>query len=240
MPARAKFFGINEIMEVFENEAKKPYWALYEGKTLHRNYTGEDMQEALTTLQNELTILRNRKFTNVFILHPHTVKLAKGDSVYSIDQKKYPVSYPIYCTVFTEIELQNLTGTGQGAAVGYYQAAPSGYVNERLNAMESTLNAIATKLKDDENEEEEEENDSEMGQISKLLENDTVKTLIGAFVGYLTKGPQKMQTVTSLGKINEEWEQCVNILFAKGVTLEHLQKLAAMPESKIKMLLSML
>lgn len=238
---RAKFHGIPEIIEAFESKAERPYWALYEGKTMHDSYTGEDMEESLAQLQEELTRLRKKQFTNVFILHPHSVKLNKTDKNYTIDQKKYPVTYPIYCSVFTETELQNLTGTGQGAAVGYMTAAPSGYVNDRLNAMESTLNAIADKLKDeDDDQDDEPNNDSELGQMAKLLENDTVKGLIGALVGYLTRQPAKLQPVTSLGSINADWEHCVSVLFQKGVTLEHLQKLAAMPESKIKMLLAML
>jgi hypothetical protein len=231
---RAKFIGIEETLDVFLKKANTPYWALYEGKTLHADFCGDDMEESVQELQEELTRLKNRGFTSVFILHNYDTKPIKGDKVYKLDQKIYPCRYPIY---FSLNETTSAVGAMQP---GYYQAVSpmDSRVIERLNSMESTINALAANINNE--EEEEEEQPGEIDKIANLLNNDTVKTLIGAITGYLVKQPAQAPRVASLGNIDESWEEVLNKLFSKGVRLEHLQKLAEMPEAKIQMLISML
>jgi hypothetical protein len=230
---RAKYIGIEETIEVFLKKATTPYWALYEGKTLHGDYFGDDLDESLEELRQELLTLKNRGFTSVFILHNYDRKPNKTDVTYRLDQKAYPCRYPIYFSL-------NETNSAVGAMQpGYmYQAAPpiDNRVIERLNSMESAINAMAASRME---EDEEEDEDEGIDKIARLLENDSVKTIIGAIAGFLVKPAQPAQ-VTSLGNIDEGWEEVLNKLFAKGVRLEHLEKLAAMPESKIQMLIAML
>lgn len=233
--ATAKYFGVDNIIKAFQDRSEKPYWALWQGKEIHDQYTGEDFDESLEQLRNELINIRNSENTAILVLHPHNVKLPKTKIKYPYKEDAFPVVYPIYCTVFAKSQLQNTIGGVQG----YYPVPQpvDNQLSERLTAMESTLNAMT--MPEDDYEE-----DDEIGKISRILENDTVKTLIGAFVGYLTKGtsdvPNNITRITSLGAVSSEWEETINILFSKGVTLEHLQKLAAMPEKKIRMLITML
>jgi hypothetical protein len=236
--ATAKYFGVDNIVKAFQERSEKPYWALWQGKEIHDQYTGEDLDESLEQLRNELINIRNSDNSAILVLHPHSVKLPKSKIKYPYKDDGYPVVYPIYCTVFAKSQLHNVGSIG--GMQGYYPAVPpvDTALAERLSAMESTLNAMSMPENDYEDE------DDEIGKISRILENDTVKTLIGAFVGYLTKGtsdvPTNITRVTSLGAVSKDWEDTVNVLFSKGVTLEHLQKLAAMPEKKIQMLLTML
>jgi len=235
--ATAKYFGVDNIVKAFQQRSDKPYWALWQGKEIHDQYTGEDDSESLEQLQAELINIRNSGNNAILVLHPHSVKLPKNKIKYPYKEDAYPVIYPIYCTVFEKAQTQQLGNIG--GMPGYYPAYQpvDTVLSERLTAMESTINALNMP-------EEEEEDDSELGKFTKLLENDTVKALIGAFVGYLTKGtsdvPTNITRVTSLGAVSKDWEETVNLLYSKGVTLEHLQKLAAMPQKKIQMLLTML
>lgn len=238
--ATAKYFGIDNIIKAFQERSTKPYWVLWQGKEIHDQYTGEDESESIEQLRNELINIRNSENTAVLVLHPHSVKLPKTKIKYPYKDDAYPVVYPIYCTVFEKAHSMQTLAT-IGGMPGYYPVHQpvDTRLAERLTAMESTINAMNMPI-----DEFEEEEDDEIGKISRILENDTVKTLIGAFVGYLTKGtsdvPSNITRVTSLGAVSQDWEDCVNVLFSKGVTLQHLQKLAAMPEKKIQMLLTML
>lgn len=236
--ATPKFFGINEIIDVYEKKRTTPHWALYEGKTLHANYVGDDYDESIDELKYELEIIKRRderaNKATVIILHPQTKKLVKGDTAYCFDNKKYPIAYPIYCTVLDKYEaIGNVGGAG-------YPALPSTDIYGRLNVIESTQAQILSELKKENDEESEnDESATQIGQVNELLNNPLIQSIAGLIIGYLSRGTNA-ETVTKLAGINQDWQECVQILFSKGVTLEHLQKLAAMPEKKIQMLLSML
>jgi hypothetical protein len=107
---------------------------------------------------------------------------------------------------------------------------------ENQKAINSRLTAI-----EEESDEEPEENN--LGKFGAVLEHPAVMPILsavsGAVVHFLDKysTPQKAAIA---GVEDQNINDVLNLLFSKGVTITHLNKLAQMPESKIKMLIQML
>jgi hypothetical protein len=112
--------------------------------------------------------------------------------------------------------------------------------NENINALISKVNAIEA--------EETEESEPIVSSEAKLIEqingfsNSPLGVLAATYLPrFLDKILPPQKTVAGIaGTEPTDLEETINILFSKGVTLDHLQKLAAMPEAKIKMLITML
>ena len=112
--------------------------------------------------------------------------------------------------------------------------------------MEETMNAILTKLNQDEIEEEEEPEDK--GVIGNLLAQPHIQnlliagltTMLGKFAGV----EPTQQMATGLAGIEDadtnEAIIILNNLMSKGVTIDHLRKLDQMGAMQLKTLLNML
>jgi phosphotransferase system IIB component len=66
-----------------------------------------------------------------------------------------------------------------------------------------------------------------------------ISGLLGVVGGFLNNGKQ-MQGVAGIDVINDEAIQILDSLIKKGVSIEHLRKLDAMTNTKLKSLLIML
>jgi len=76
--------------------------------------------------------------------------------------------------------------------------------------------------------------------IAGLLDNEHIQTMIvSAITGLISNHVVKKPMVTSLAGI-DDLDSILQTLFSKGVKLEHLKKLAELPEDKIYMLIQML
>jgi hypothetical protein len=76
--------------------------------------------------------------------------------------------------------------------------------------------------------------------LAGLLENEQVQQMaINAISGLIGSFMIKKPMVTSLAGV-DDLDTILQTLFSKGVKLEHLKKLADMPEEKISMLIQML
>jgi hypothetical protein len=71
-----------------------------------------------------------------------------------------------------------------------------------------------------------------------MLQQPQVQQMLIAMLGNLVSSfsPTKVQHVSG----TQDLEQIIQTLFSKGVTAEDLEKLAAMPQAQISMLLTML
>jgi len=233
--AIAKYNGIDNTVKIFlERSADSPYWALWQGKEMHDQYTGDDLDESIEQLKAQLTDIKNSGNNAVLVLHPHTNKLPKGMLKYPFkDDKNFPVIYPIYFSVFEKNQGLGYIGSMPGQTV--YANFPN--LDDRLNRIESSINALISKETEPEPDDDEEPEDdmSGIGQINEILNSPAVQTIIG-----LLTNNNKQPQVHSLGALDENWEKYIQILFQKGLTVEHLKKLSEMPEKKIHTLLNML
>lgn len=214
--------GIDEILEHFDKRAKYPYYCVFDKTQPISMYNGEDIEEAKEILKDDLERLKKRGYQNTLVL-----------SLFPDKQKAYKPSDAKYQSIaFTVDEVLTPVINGNN---DYAQMM---ILNE-LRTMKSELEALkVAKLQEESEEEEEEEESENMGLISgvnQLLEHPVIS-------GLISKWLNGSQPVRNLAGVNDEQElqNCINVLFSKGVTIGHLKKLADMPEPKIKMLLQML
>ena len=110
-------------------------------------------------------------------------------------------------------------------------------IMDKLNALESRIAGNEMDLEDDDDDIKDE------SPINALLNNPEihqalVSGLLGLVGGMFTSAP--VPAVEGIAGINDEAVEILNQLMNKGVTLEHLKKLAQMNEAKLKSLLLML
>ena len=216
---QATHIGKNAVLQFFETEAEAPYFSLWVKSQKQTQYNGADMDKAVEKLEHWLNIYEKENFDKIIILKLHQDK-----------EKDYTTKSPVLSQIYFKI---NNTPT-QVANVGDMNAF---YINE-INNLRAEINALKLKETTDEEEEEEEEEDKNgLGQIGDILNHPLATQL----VGWLTSNINNGQRVNNLAGVEEQTaQQYVQMLFDKGVTIEHLRKLAEMPQAKIKMLLTML
>lgn len=215
-----RYIGRDEVIEAFEKKAKQPYFSMWDKSAPICQYNGDDFNEAIEMIEDEIKLNNKRGYTN-----PLTIKL------HSESEKIYTTKSPCYCSFAFICQDQPIitTPTVQPADInGYYQS--------QINSLRAEIDALKMKEiePDDEEEEDEEEDDDQLGSIGKILDHPLVSGLINKIIA----NPQRVSNLAGID--NGEAEHYLNVLYSKGLTLDHLRKLAEMPESKITMLLNML
>lgn len=217
----ARYKGLNEVLNAYENKAKAPYFSLWCKNMAIAQYTGDDIDEAKEIITHEIEQNVKSNFNEVCTLKLHTDK-----------EKKYTTKSDCYANIcFLSTDKTTPDYSNNNNMMFFYQ-------NE-LNTLKSEIEALKMIKKQEESEEleddeeEEDENVGMIGQVNQLLTHPIISGLIDKWVN-------GSQPVKNLAGVTNDVEDCINVLFSKGVTLKHLQKLADMPESKIKMLLTML
>jgi hypothetical protein len=106
-----------------------------------------------------------------------------------------------------------------------------------LNIIKSQLAALqAPAAVDPDDDDDYEDDDSMLGSFNKIVEHPLVVGLINKWMS----GSAPVQALAGVTPTTESLQETINLLFSKGVQLHHLQKLAAMDETKIQMLINML
>ena len=108
---------------------------------------------------------------------------------------------------------------------------------DKLNVLEQR---IAGNEMDFEDEVEDIKDESPINAMLKSpeVQQALISGLIGLIGGFFTNVPPP--AVASISGVNDEAIDILNQLMSKGVTLEHLKKLAEMNQAKLKSLLLML
>lgn len=217
MSYQARYIGLNEVLEAFEKKAKAPYFSLWIGTKLICDYCeGDQLEDVAEKLTEEIERSIKRNITHVHELILHT----KKEKNYTRKSEHYSV------IAFQCLELPGVAGL---------PADPNAYtiasMHSEVNKLRSEISALqAERIEDDEQEPD------EMSGIGKFFTPEIIGQLLNRFL------PPVQPTVSNLAGINPDQtlQETINVLFAKGVKLEHLQKLAAMPADRITMLISML
>jgi len=218
MSYQARYIGLDEVLEAFQKKAKTPYFSLWlKGQPLAQYFEGDTMDDAIEKITDEI-----EKSTKHQVTHEHELIL------HSKKEKQYTRKSEAYTVIgFRCFEVAAVAGTDPHQAYNMYA------MNTELNRLKSELSALqAAKQQDDDDDDDKEPNDL-MSGVNQFMEHPLV-------VGMINKWLQ--QPVKNLAGVNpdQNLQDTINILFSKGVQLEHLQKLAAMPADKIQMLLTML
>ena len=225
---KAMVTGTSGIMDWFDRNATSPYYSVWVNrKQLLFSWNDDDSEAGRTKLESDLYAIEQHGVNDLMIIKLHPKKDKAG---YITD--KTPIYGSLVCR---PSELEKVDYSMQ-------RMAGMGYNSK----MEETMNAILTKLNQDEIEEEEEPEDK--GVIGNLLAQPHIQnlliagltTMLGKFAGV----EPTQQMATGLAGIEDadtnEAIIILNNLMSKGVTIDHLRKLDQMGAMQLKTLLNML
>ena len=206
--------SVNGIIDWYEIQ-DVPNWVIYSHKPENVKYIGsEDPQESLEKLTYALNDIKNSPAAeNTYILRcdPKNSKI-----------KEKPILS--FC-LNTNVSSSNIIA---GFNPGY---ATKNDIDEIKRMIEA---------KEIEDEIDELEPEPKNNFLAGLLENEQVQTMVvSAITGLIGSFIVKKPMVTSLAGV-DDLDSILQTLFSKGVKLEHLKKLAELPEEKISMLIQML
>jgi len=206
--------SVNGVIDWYEIQ-NISNWVIYSHKPENVKYIGsEDSQESLEKLTYALNDIKNSPAAeNTYIIRcdPKNTKI-----------KEKPIL--AFC-LNTNVSSSNIIA---GFNPGY---ATKNDIEEIKRMIEA---------KDIEEEIDDLEPEPQKNFLAGLLENEQVQQIaINAISGLIGSFMIKKPIVTSLAGV-DDLDSILQNLFSKGVKLEHLKKLADMPEEKINMLLQML
>jgi len=222
MPATAQLRSASAVLNWY-NEQPQAAWKLYRFSVMTKNitgaYDGKSKDEGYDKLQTELSYIAPDDYNN-FVLGLFNEK----------DKEK---STPAINKVFVLHEAP--LGMVAGYGVSNQQAQVN---NEILNEIRALRAERMEELETDDEEEEKEEPVTPASILAGMLQQPQVQQMLIAMLGNIVSSfaAPKVQHVSG----TQDVEQIIQTLFSKGVTADDLEKLAAMPQAQISMLLSML
>lgn len=226
---KAMVTGTRGTMDWFDRNATSPYYSVWVNrKQLLFSWNDDDMEAGRTKLEDDLNAIEQNNVSDLLIIKLHPKKEKGG----FITDKS-----PIYASLnFRPAELERPN-------YGMQQMGGMGYSNKMENVLERVLetqNAILTKLNAEDLEDEEEEKST----IGSMLNNPQVQAMLIAGVSkFLGIGKMDAQgaSIAGIDEVNEnEAILILNSLMSKGVSVDHLRKLNAMSPAKLSSLLIML
>ena len=227
---KAMVTGTRGTMDWFDRNATSPYYSVWVNrKQLLFSWNDDDMEAGRTKLEDDLNAIEQNNVSDLLIIKLHPKKEKGG----FITDKS-----PIYASLnFRPAELERPN-------YGMQQMGGMGYSNKMENVLERVLetqNAILTKLNAEDLEDEIEE---EKSTIGSMLNNPQVQAMLIAgvskFLG-INKMDAQGASIAGIDDVNEnEAISIINSLMSKGVSVDHLRKLNAMSPAKLSSLLIML
>ena len=229
---KAMVTGTNGIMDWFDRNATSPYYSVWVNrKQLLFSWNDDDMEAGRSKLESDLYAIEQNGVNDLLIIKLHPKKDKAG---YITD--KTPIYGSLVCRP-SELEKVDYSMQRMGAV---------GYNSKMENVLERVLetqNAILTKLNQEELEEEEEV-EEDKGVLGNILNSPHVQGLLMAGLSKLLGVNAEEAVATGLAGIENTDENeaitILNNLMSKGVTVEHLRKLDQMGTGQLKTLLNML
>jgi len=222
MAATAQLRSANAVLNWY-NEQPQAAWKLYRFSVMTKNitgaYDGKSKDEGYEKLQTELSYISPDDYNN-FVLGLFNDK----------DKEK---AAPAINKVFVLHEAP--VGMIAGYGITNQQAQIN---NEILNEIRALRAERIAELETEEDEEEKEEPVTPGSILAGMLQQPQVQQMLIAMLGNIVSSfsAPKVQHVSG----TQDLEQIIQTLFSKGVTADDLAKLAAMPQTQISMLLTML
>jgi len=226
MPAVPQIRSANELLSWYGDQDEAA-WELYRFQAVPKNrqalYHGRDKSDGAEKLNQELSRIHSEDFEN-YVLVLGNVKGAK-DRTFE----------PLYSRVFVVNERPSNMPVMAGYTVSNAQQQIN---NEILNEIRALRAERMAEIEQEDEEEEEDEPVTPGSILAGMLQQPRVQEMLIGILGNLAGNlmAPKVQQVSGTHDI----DQIINALFAKGVTPDDLAKLAAMPETQISFLLSML
>jgi hypothetical protein len=231
---KAMVTGTAGIMDWFDRNATSPYYSVWVNrKQLLFSWNDDDMEAGRSKLENDLYAIEQNNNNDLLIIKLHPKKDKAG---YITD--KTPIYGSLVCRA-SELE-KPMYGMQPMGAIGY-----NSKMENVLERVLETQNAILTKLNAEELEEDEDE-EEDKGMLGNIMNSPQVQALLMAgiskFLGIAGTETENMGASIAGIEVGETNEAItiLNSLMNKGVTVDHLRKLDDMSGAKLKSLLLML
>ena len=229
MALTARYIGIKEVIDCYTDQADKSgsaCFSMWDRTKMICQYNGDDVDEGIKILEDEIGRNIKRGYNNPLSLYIHPSS-----------EKLYTLKSPVfYNCIFKSFE-----DTGSNIyQTPYTQPMPSSHLDARISAMESRIAALMDPGIDDDDDDDHDDHDG-MGKtlegINTMLSHPVISALISKFIA-----PSSTQPVQSLAGIGNEKSiiALFKILEKKGVTIEHIKKLAAMDAAQLQSLVKFL
>lgn len=226
MAATAQLRSASAVLNWY-NDQPQAAWKIYRFSVMPKNitgaYDGKSKDEGYEKLQTELSYIAADDYNN-FVLALFNEK---------DKEKAAPAINKVF--VINEAPVGMIAGYG----VSNQQTQIN---NEILNEIRALRAERLAEIEGDEDEEEEEEQPATPASIlaGMLQQPQVQQILINMLTGIAGSFMKPRVQAVSGTHTHEEIMQTLETLFSKGVTPDDLEKLAAMPQTQIAMLLSML
>lgn len=227
MPAVPQIRSASEILNWY-NDQDEAAWELFRFQAVPKNrqalYHGREKSDGADKLSNELQRIHNEDYEN-YVLVLGNVKGAKDKTFDAL-----------YSRVFVVNERPANMPVQMGYAVNQSQNQINNEILNEIRALRAER--LAEIEEEEEYDEEEMEPATPASILAGMLQQPRVQEMLIGILGNLATNIMAPKVTQVSG--TQDLEQVINTLFSKGVTPEDLAKLAAMPESQISFLLSML
>jgi hypothetical protein len=223
MALKATYIGKEKILAAFEEKADTPFFSLWVGKARAEMNKDNDFEKAAHKLEKQIEAFIEEDNTDIFVIALHPEKKVS----YKYEDCKDATL--MYCQTRKNESSVAYFGSQQNNNINYQ-------ILEKLNAIESRVNAIESE------EIEEEEEGEEIGNTDQVL-IDKISGIVNSpivnmLLGFLQNNNKPVGALA--GTEQDELSDILTTLFNKGVTINHLKKLSEYPKERITMLLSML
>jgi hypothetical protein len=218
-------------MDWFDRNIKEdtPYYSVWEGKQLLFSWFDNDSNAGRDKLESDLSAFEQVGISQVMTikLHPTTDK-----DGFVNNTSPYYASLNFRASPPESIINERISGVS-----AYDRNGNNNSISAALRELNETNKAILSRLAAQDKEEDQEDDRPEQNAFMGLINNPQVQGLLIAGLGKLLN---KDKPAAIAGFVSPEDINYLNMLKGKGVTTEHLKKLAAMDDARLQSLLLML
>lgn len=228
---------IEDVLDWYRSQHIPKYTITQKNKWGKGYYDGTSMEDGISKLQSDLEALKGSNIVNKNDYELHLLKTSTAKS--KTPELKFAITFN-FSGEYSESQIGAIPVFNQYGNVGISKRDLIDILDERDRQKE------LQEIEEEVEELEPEQTSIIAGAVNNLMQSPQIQQAIAAAlmnlpaqIGGLFK---KQPVTTSLAGIcdNKDVNEVIEILYSKGVKIEHLRKLAEMDQAKISMLISML
>lgn len=229
---------IEDVLDWYRSQHIPKYTITQKNKWGKGYYDGTSMEDGIAKLQSDLEALKGSNIVNKNDYELHLLKTSTAKNKTS-SELKFAITFN-FSGEYSESQIGSVPMFNQYGNAGISKRDLIDILDERDRQKE--LQEIEEEVEDLEPQ----QTSIIAGAVNNLMTSPEIQSAIAAAVmnlpamigGFFKKSP----ITTSLAGIcdNKDVNEVIEILYSKGVKIEHLRKLAEMDQAKISMLISMI
>jgi hypothetical protein len=229
---------IEDVLEWYRSQHIPKYTIMQKNKWGKGYYDGTSMEDGIVKLQSDLEALKGSSIVNKNDYELHLLKTSTAKSKGTTDLK-FAITFN-FSGEYTEQQIGSVPMFNQYGNAGISKRELIDILDERDKQKE------LQEIEDEVEDLEPEQTSIIAGAVNNLMASPEIQSAIAAAVINLPSMIggffKKTSVTTSLAGVcdNKDVNEVIEILYSKGVKIDHLRKLAEMDQAKIQMLISML